>query len=74
MGSKKAKTIIHISLVSAPHFVYILDRINKIYRNDLKSCIFDLTAHKICIYKKSMTLTAILTEDSDGSEGSGINS
>jgi len=31
--AKKAKTIIHIHLVSAPHFVYILDRINKIYSN-----------------------------------------
>jgi hypothetical protein len=36
------------------------------YRNDLKFCIFDLTAHQICIHKKSMTLTAILTEDPDG--------
>jgi predicted RNase H-like HicB family nuclease len=36
------------------------------YRNDLKSWIFNLTAHKTCIYKNSMTLTAILTEDSDG--------
>ena len=32
----------------------------------MKSWIYNLTAHKTCIYNKTMTLTAILTEDSDG--------